>query len=297
MLHPLLRAAVGCAVALTAAVPAVAADPVVWRTDYASARKEAEEKKLPLLVVVGTEQCVYCRKQEVTTFVDKDVMTLLAGRAVLLKVDANRDGEFARAMRVSIYPTTVIAGTDGKVFAYLAGYQSPEQFREHAGKAFDLIAAAEKPKDRLKPGGEAVLTARVKPEPKIEMVPAEAVKHELATARASFKAERYAEALDQAEAIAATYPNTPAGEEALGILATIKADPLKLSRAGEQLDDKYAAAYLAIAEGLEQKGKTREAVGYYEKVLMIAPASKVAERARAKMAVVGRGQADGRPNK
>lgn len=264
----------------------LAADPVQWRTDYVSARKEAEEKKLPILVVVGTDQCVYCRKLEATTFADKDVLAMLAGKVVLLKVDANKDAEFARAMRVTIYPTTVIAGTDGKVFAYLAGYVSPEQFREHATKSFDLIAAADE-KEKPKPNNDAVLTVRVKPDPKAEP-PAEAVKVSLDEVKAALKAERIADALERAEAVAVSHPNTPAGEEAVGILAAIKADPVKLARAAEQLDEKLAAGYFTIAEGFEAKGRSKEATTYFEKVIVAAPASKHAERARVRVAAIAR---------
>lgn len=292
MQHPLLRAALASVVALTAALPVVAADPVQWRTDYPTARKEAEEKKVPLLVVVGTEQCVYCRKLESTTFVDKDVLAMLAGKVVLLKVDANKDAEFARAMRVTVYPTTVIAGADGKVFAYLAGYVAPEQFREHADKTFGLIAAADK--NKVKPSNDAVLTARVKPEPKVEVAPADAVKDALTQAKDAFKAERYAEALEKAEAVASTRPGTPAGDEAVGILAAIKADPEKLSRAGEQLDEKFASAYFAVAEGLEQKGKMRDATAYFEKVILSSPGSRYAERARVRLAAIARVEIDGK---
>ncbi len=287
MLHPLLRTVPASVVLLLAAgTAALAADPVPWRTDYASARKEAEEKKLPILVVVGTEQCVYCRKLEATTFADKDVLAMLAGKVVLLKVDANTDAEFARAMRVSIYPTTVIASTDGKVFAYLAGYVSPEQFREHATKAFGLIAESAE-KEKPKPNNDAVLTARVKPDPKADP-PAEVVKVGLDEAKAALKAERFADALERAEAVAVNYPNTPIGEEAVGILAAIKADPAKLSRAAEQLDEKLAAGYFAIAEGFELKGRSKEALTYFEKVIVAAPASKHAERARVRVAAITR---------
>jgi thioredoxin-related protein len=289
MLYPLLRTlSVSVVLVLATGSGVLAADPVQWRTDYASARKEAEEKKLPILVVVGTDQCVYCRKIEATTFADKDVLAMLAGKVVLLKVDANKDAEFARAMRITIYPTTVIAGTDGKVFAYLSGYVSPEQFREHAAKAFDLIVAAAE-KDKPKPNNDAVLTARVKPDPKADP-PAEAVKVGLDEAKAALKAERFADALERAESVAVSYPNTPAGEEAVGILAAIKADPAMLARAAEQLDEKLAAGYFTVAEGFELKGRAKEAVTYFEKVIVAAPASKHAERARVRVAAISRSE-------
>lgn len=284
--------AVAAVAMLTTVAPVIAADPVEWRTDYPTARKEAEEKRLPLLVVVGTDQCVYCRKLESTTFVDKEVLAMLGGKVVLLKVDANKEAEFCRAMRVTMYPTTVVAGADGKVFAYLAGYVGPEQFKEHANKAFGLIAAADKEKDKLKPNADAVLTSRPKPDPKA--VVADAGPDSLALAKAAFKDGRYAEVLERAEAVAAAKPNTPAGEEAVGLMAAVKADPEKLSKAGEQLDERFAAAYFAVAEGFEQKGKMKDATNYFEKVIVAAPSSKFADKARARVAAIARVELDGR---
>lgn len=288
MHHPVPRASLASA-ALVICGFAAAADPVEWRTDYTTARKEAEEKKLPLVVVVGTEQCVYCRKLESTTFADKETLALLAGKVILLKVDANKEPEFCKAMRVTIYPTTVIAGADGKVFAYLSGYVAPDQFRDHATKAFGLIAGADK--EKPKPA-DAALVSRAKPEER--QISADAPKEMLALAKAAFKAEQYAECLERAEAVAAAHPNTPAAEEAVALVATVKADPEKLSRAGEQLDDKFAASYFAVAEGWEQKGKMKEATGFFEKVIQVAPGSKLAERARARVAQLTGRDLDGR---
>ncbi len=292
MPHSHLRAVAAAVALLTAAAPVVAADPVEWRTDYPTARKEAEEKKLPLMVVVGTDQCVYCRKLETTTFVDRDVLAMLGGKVVLLKVDANKEAEFCRAMRVTMYPTTVIAGADGKVFAYLAGYVGPDQFKEHANKAFGLIAAADKEKDKLKPNADAVLTSRTKPDPKAAV--ADVGKDSLALAKEAFKDGRYAEVLERAEAVAAAQPNTPAADEAVGLVAAVKADPEKLSKAGEQLDDRFAAAYFAVAEGFEQKGKMKDATSYFEKVIVAAPNSNYAERARVRVAAIARVELDGK---
>ena len=275
MLHPSVpRAAVALAALFATAGALPAADPVArWQTDYPAARKEAEEKKLPLLIVVGTDNCLYCRKQEATTFAEKESLALLAGRFVLLKLDADKEPEFAKAMKVTVYPTTVIADTGGKVYAYLSGYIAPDQFRDHAGKALDLIAAADK--------GRGVAVAHAEPK-------AGGAKELLGRAQAAYKAERYGECIERAEAAAAAAPNTPDADAAAALVASVKADPDKLAKAGEQLDDKFAAAYLALAETWEAKGKGKEAMGYFEKVVQVAPASKAAEQARTRMAVLVR---------
>ena len=116
-LYPLVTAT-----ALAAAAPARAADPVAWRTDYVAARKEAAEKGLPMLVVVGTDNCFYCRKLETGPLRDAAVAAQLRDNFVPLKLDANKDPNLAKALRVQLYPTIVTAGPDGKIHAFIEGY-------------------------------------------------------------------------------------------------------------------------------------------------------------------------------
>src|SRR5471032_1410247 len=113
------------------ALPVCAADPIPWRTDYAAARKEAGEKKLPMLVVVGSQDCVYCKKMEAGTFTDPTTVAFVNSKFIPLKIDATANPEFAQAMKITVYPTTVLAGSDGKVHGFFAGYLAVDQFREN----------------------------------------------------------------------------------------------------------------------------------------------------------------------
>lgn len=118
---------------------AAAADPVTWRADYNSARKEAQEKGLPLLLVVGTENCFYCRKLDANTLNDPAVSAQLANGFIALKVDATREPALAKALKVQVYPTLVLAGADGKIHAFIEGYLEPDRLVEHMKRA---VAAA-----------------------------------------------------------------------------------------------------------------------------------------------------------
>jgi thioredoxin-like negative regulator of GroEL len=112
------------------AAPAIAADPIQWRNNYDAARKEATEKNLPLFVEVQTEQCVYCRKMEASTFVDPGIVSMANGNFIPLRIDGNKDRELAQALRVQLYPTVVIAGPDGKIHSFMQGYLSADQIRD-----------------------------------------------------------------------------------------------------------------------------------------------------------------------
>jgi len=125
LLIPLVTAA---ALALPSA--ALAADPVVWRSDYNSARKEAIEKGLSLCVVIGTDNCFYCRKLEGGPLRDAAIAAQLTNNFIPLKLDANKDPNIAKALKVQLYPTIVLAGADGKIHAFIEGYVEADRLNE-----------------------------------------------------------------------------------------------------------------------------------------------------------------------
>ncbi|MFL5329550.1 MAG: thioredoxin family protein [Gemmataceae bacterium] len=110
------------------------AQSVSWRTDYASARREASEKARPLLLEFSTESCVWCRKLEATTLRDPAVTAALAERFVCLKVDGDRETGLVSALNVTTYPTMVLASADGKILGTMEGYQEPEKLLEQLNR-------------------------------------------------------------------------------------------------------------------------------------------------------------------
>jgi thioredoxin-like negative regulator of GroEL len=131
MLFPLITAA---AISLPTSAPA--GEPVVvWRTDYNSARKEATEKGLPLLIVIGSENCFYCKKLEGGPLRDNTITGQLASNFIALKIDATKEPNLAKALKVQLYPTVVVAGSDGKIYAFIEGYIEADRLCEHMKRA------------------------------------------------------------------------------------------------------------------------------------------------------------------
>jgi thioredoxin-related protein len=98
------------------------AQEVRWRTDYAAARKEATDSGRPLLVDFGTEQCVWCRKLDITTFRDPAVAKLITDKFVPVKIDAREEAWLTEALRVRSLPTLFLAAPDGIILATRVGY-------------------------------------------------------------------------------------------------------------------------------------------------------------------------------
>src|SRR5262249_42557227 len=84
-------------------------EEVAWRDDYAKARKEAADKGRPLVIDLTTEDCFWCKQLDTRTFTDPDIVGLLNGSCVPLKVDSGREPFLAQALRVQSYPTLVYA--------------------------------------------------------------------------------------------------------------------------------------------------------------------------------------------
>lgn len=114
-----------------------------WETDYNTARKRAADHGLPLFVVIGTQNCYYCRKLENGPLRDPQLSTHLQRHFVLLKIDAHREPELTRALRVQAYPTIVIAGPDGKIHAFLEGYMEASRLEEHCKRTLLAVSTTE----------------------------------------------------------------------------------------------------------------------------------------------------------
>jgi len=281
---PLRAAGIVGLLCLLGANPCRAAEPIPWRTDYPAARKEAETKKLPILVVIGSQDCVYCRKLEGHTFADPDIVAFINAKFIPLKIDATKDPEFAKAMKVMVYPTTAIAGHDGKIYGFLSGYLPPDQFAENSKKALLSMPV---------PAPTAIAKSPVKPAPlPTVLAQAQSAREMLGLAKDAFHGDRLGECLEYCERIRADFGDGVEAKDAQLLAEKLKADPEKLLLAAEQLDARNAATYFALGETWLQKGKTKEAAVCFDKVLKLAPNSKWAEAAGVKLTVLIRQEPD-----
>ena len=62
-----------------------------------------------------------------------------------LRVAASVNPEFAKPRGVSVYPTTFLGGSDGKIHGFSGGYLNVDQFKENASKSLASIPPAAPP--------------------------------------------------------------------------------------------------------------------------------------------------------
>ena len=241
----------------------IAADDVIlWRADYNAARKEAVQKGLPLLVSITSDDCIFCRKQDATTFRDPSVVGLVNQHVIAVRVNGNLEPGFIQALQVQKYPTTVIAAPDGTILSFLGGFVPPEQLKEQIR--------------RLMPNDVAKLEVVTKPRTVL-------AQEQLASAQDDFRRQQLADCLDKCDRLTVQFADLPESRTASTLAALIKTDPERLTVACEQLNERTANLYLTLAETWMQKGQTKDAIACYEKVTRLAPRSRPAETAQARL--------------
>jgi thioredoxin-like negative regulator of GroEL len=133
---PLLLIALALAVPPAVLGQEAAAPPTIrWRTDYATALKEAQEKNLPLLIDVGTVNCYWCKKLDEITFRDPKIIGALSERFIPLKLDGEREPKLVQDLKITAYPTLFIAAADKRILDTLEGFQEPDKLHDRMQKA------------------------------------------------------------------------------------------------------------------------------------------------------------------
>ena len=198
-------------VALLTSSPLQAQD-VRWRSDFASARKEATAAGKPMLLDFGTEACSWCRKLDATTFRDRSVVDLLNASFVSVKVDGEREERLAQSVGVQAFPTIVLVSPEGKIIARHEGYAD-------ASKMMAMLRS---------------VTAREAP--KAAVVPRSAAAELLAAARADHDGGRYLLCIQKCDKLSTTFGASAEAVEARRLCAGIAGDPEKWKRVTTQLE-------------------------------------------------------------
>lgn len=136
--------------------PLLSASEIQWRSDYNTARKEAEAKSRPLVIDFGTENCFWCKRLDASTFIDPTVVSLMNEKFVALKIDADREAQLAQSLQIQSYPTIVLASPDGKIIDMVVGFKEAAAFTEILQRALGNVADPEWMTRDFKEAGKAL---------------------------------------------------------------------------------------------------------------------------------------------
>src|SRR2546423_1430235 len=123
---------VGVALGVFLALPPLfrSTEKVAWRTDYESARREAQSANKPLLLDFTAEWCEPCQQMRRTVFADRDVQIAIMRSFVPVQVDIDRSPALAQQYRIDAVPTYKIVTDAGMVLKEQTGAMTSEAFLE-----------------------------------------------------------------------------------------------------------------------------------------------------------------------
>jgi YHS domain-containing protein/thiol-disulfide isomerase/thioredoxin len=114
----------------------VGAEGSFWRSDFKAALKEAEEKKLPLIVHFYADWCMPCQRMEREVFTKQAVKDVIGSRFVAVKVNSDHHQDLVKQYGVDNLPSDVFVDPlNGRTISINSGYQDQSAYLTKAAQA------------------------------------------------------------------------------------------------------------------------------------------------------------------
>lgn len=101
---------------------------IAWTDTYEQAQAKAKKESKPLLVLITTEQCRWCRKLEATTLQDDDVISKLNTKFVTVHVTRDKSS-YPKNLTAKMVPMSYFLDGNGKVIYAMPGYWPVDDYQ------------------------------------------------------------------------------------------------------------------------------------------------------------------------
>lgn len=101
---------------------------IAWNDTYEQAQAKAKKESKPLLVLITSEQCRWCRKFEATTLQDEDVISKLNSKFVTVHVTRDKS-IYPKSLTAKMVPMSYFLDVNGKVLYSMPGYWTVEDYQ------------------------------------------------------------------------------------------------------------------------------------------------------------------------
>ncbi|ADR33407.1 hypothetical protein Sulku_0741 [Sulfuricurvum kujiense DSM 16994] len=101
---------------------------VAWNDTYEQAQAKAKKESKPLMVLITSEQCRWCRKFEATTLQDEDVITKLNTKFVSVHVTRDKSN-YPKNLTAKMVPMHYFLNGEGKVIYSIPGYWPADDYQ------------------------------------------------------------------------------------------------------------------------------------------------------------------------
>jgi len=100
---------------------------IAWQDTFAHAQAKAKKESKPMMVIITTEQCRWCRKLEETTLSDEDVISKINTRFVPVHVTRDKS-VYPKTLSAKMVPMSYFLDENGKVLYSMPGYWPVEDY-------------------------------------------------------------------------------------------------------------------------------------------------------------------------
>jgi len=104
------------------------ANDIAWSDTYEQAQAKAKKESKPLLVLITSEQCRWCRKFEATTLQDEDIISKLNSKFVTVHVTRDKS-VYPKSLSAKMVPMNYFLDSNGKVIYSMPGYWPVDDYQ------------------------------------------------------------------------------------------------------------------------------------------------------------------------
>ena len=117
-------------------------ESIQWITEYSAARRAGIDQGRPVMLFLTMDGCTHCERMIDGAFTDTTVIGSLNKDFVSAQLKLDTEDELAKQLKVTLYPTTVIISTQGKILDYARGYLSPSELNQRLNAAASVRVAS-----------------------------------------------------------------------------------------------------------------------------------------------------------
>lgn len=104
------------------------AGEIAWNDTFAAAQAKAKKESKPMMVLITSEQCRWCRKLEATTLSDDEVISKINTRFVPVHVTRDKS-IYPRTLTAKMVPMSYFLDGNGKILYSIPGYWTVEDYQ------------------------------------------------------------------------------------------------------------------------------------------------------------------------
>lgn len=101
---------------------------IAWNDTYAQAQAKAKKESKPMLVIITTEECRWCRKLEATTLSDDEVVSKINSHFVPVHITRDKS-VYPKNLTAKMVPMSYFLDGNGKVLYSMPGYWPVEDYQ------------------------------------------------------------------------------------------------------------------------------------------------------------------------